>query len=54
MSPSDTEEIKRHFNVVAESLERKIQLVAESVVALDEKVESTPGRHRGKVGPRIR
>ena len=32
-------EIKEHFNVVAESLESKIQLVAEGVVNVDEKLD---------------
>jgi hypothetical protein len=38
MESSDVAEIKRHFNVVAEGLEKKIQLVAEGVSALDEGV----------------
>ena len=38
MESSDVAEIKRHFNVVAESLEKKIQLVAEGVSALDDRV----------------
>lgn len=37
MESSDVAEIKRHFNVVAEGLEKKIQLVAEGVSALDER-----------------
>jgi hypothetical protein len=39
MEASDVSEIKRHFNVVAEGLEKKIQLVAEGVALLDEKVD---------------
>ena len=39
MEPSEVAEIKRHFNVVAEGLEKKLQLVAESVSLLDEKVD---------------
>jgi threonine aldolase len=39
MESSDVAEIKRHFNVVAEGLEKKIQLVAEGVLLLDEKVD---------------
>ncbi len=37
MDSSDVAEIKRHFNVVAEGIEKKIQLVAEGVSALDER-----------------
>jgi hypothetical protein len=40
MESSDVAEIKRHFSVVAEGLEKKIQLVAEGVSALDERVMS--------------
>ena len=36
MSP-ETEDIKRHFDVVAESLRSEIRLVAEGVVGIDEK-----------------
>jgi threonine aldolase len=32
-------ELKRHFDIVAESLESKIQLVAESVVNVDQKLD---------------
>lgn len=39
MESSDVAEIKRHFSVVAEGLEKKIQLVAEGVSLLDEKVD---------------
>jgi hypothetical protein len=39
MDPEQMEEIKRHFGVVAEGLERKIQQVAEGVVNLDEKLD---------------
>jgi hypothetical protein len=38
MESSDVAEIKCHFNVVAEGLEKKLQLVAERVSALDERV----------------
>jgi hypothetical protein len=40
MESSDVAEIKRHFNVVAEGLEKKLQLVAEGVSALDERMTS--------------
>ena len=33
------EETRRHFDVVAEGLDRKIETVAEAVVSLDQKVE---------------
>ena len=39
MNRSDVEEIKRHFGVVAEGLERKIQQVAEGVVDLHAKLD---------------
>ncbi|MBM4137779.1 MAG: hypothetical protein FJ241_13260 [Nitrospira sp.] len=39
MEKGDIEEIKRHFGVVAESLEHKIQLVAEGITNVDEKLE---------------
>lgn len=39
MNDEQMEEIKRHFGVVAEGLEHKIQLVAEGVANLDEKLE---------------
>jgi len=39
MEKGEIEEIKRHFSVVAEGLEHKIQLVAEGVVNVDEKIE---------------
>ena len=32
-------ELKRHFDIVAESLESKIQLVAEGVVNVDQKLD---------------
>jgi hypothetical protein len=38
MESADVAEIKLHFNVVAEGLERKLQLVAEGASALDERV----------------
>lgn len=39
MDPEDVKAIKRHFGVVAEGLEKKIQLVAEAVSGLDDKVD---------------
>lgn len=39
MDHEQTEEIKRHFGVVAEGLARKIQQVAEGVVNLNEKLD---------------
>jgi len=39
MDSSEVGEIKRHFNVVAEGLEKNIRLIAESVSLLDEKVD---------------
>ena len=39
MDNSHMEEIKRHFNIVAEGLKDEIKLVTEGVVNLDEKVE---------------
>jgi hypothetical protein len=39
MNNEQMEEIKRHFGVVAEGLEHKIQLVAEGVTNLDEKFD---------------
>jgi hypothetical protein len=38
MESSDVVEIKRHFNIVAEGLDKKIRLVAEGVSALDDPV----------------
>ena len=39
MEKREIEEIKRHFSVVAEGLEHKIQLVAEGITNVDEKLE---------------
>ena len=39
MEKGEIEEIKRHFNVVAEGLEHKIQLVAEGITNVDENME---------------
>ncbi len=39
MNREEIEEIKRHFDVVAEGLEHKIQLVAEGVTNVNEKLE---------------
>jgi hypothetical protein len=45
MESSEVTEMKRHFNVVAEGLGKKIQLVAEGVSALDDRM--------GRVGDRL-
>jgi len=34
-----TTETRRHFDVVAENMQSKVQLVAEGLVALDQKME---------------
>ncbi|KRT64862.1 MAG: hypothetical protein XU13_C0153G0004, partial [Candidatus Rokubacteria bacterium CSP1-6] len=34
-----TTETRRHFDVVAEDMQSKVQLVAEGLLALDQKVE---------------
>lgn len=39
MEKNEIEEIKRHFNIVAEGLEHKIQLVAEGITNVNEKME---------------
>ena len=39
MNRDEMDEIKRHFGVVAEGLEHKIQLVAEGVTNLNEKFD---------------
>lgn len=39
MEKGEIEEIKRYFGVVAEGLEHKIQLVAEGIANVDEKLE---------------
>lgn len=39
MEKGEVEEIKRYFGVVAEGLEHKIQLVAEGIANVDEKLE---------------
>ncbi len=41
MNNEQMEEIKRHFGVVAEGLEHKIQLVAEGVANVNEKLDCT-------------
>lgn len=46
MTSVEVEEIKRHFVVVAEGIEKKIQLVAEAVAELNEKVERELGSLR--------
>jgi len=38
MTESQMDEIKRHFNVVAESLQHEIRLVAEGHASLDQKI----------------
>ena len=40
MESSDVADIKRHFNVVAEGLEKKIQLVAEGVFGARRRIGS--------------
>ena len=40
MTPEDIEEIKRHFNVVAEGLDQKIKVVAEGVLGIGEQLSS--------------
>ncbi len=39
MDSAEVTEIKRHFNVVAEKLEGRIQLLAEGLAGLDEKFD---------------
>ena len=39
MKKGEVEEIKRHFDVVAESLEHKIQFIAEGITTVDNKLE---------------
>jgi len=39
MDKGEMEEVKRHFSVVAEGLEHKIQQVAEGIANLNEKVD---------------
>ena len=39
MTSAEVEEIKRHFSVVAEGVEKKVELVNEAVAALDAKVD---------------
>jgi chromosome segregation ATPase len=38
MNSAEVDEVKRHFNVVAERLEGRIQLLAEGLGSLDERV----------------
>jgi len=40
MTPNEVEEVKRHFNVVAEQLGGQIRLVAEGVSGLDLKIDA--------------
>jgi hypothetical protein len=44
MDSAEVTEIKRHFNVVAKKLESKIQLLAEGLVRVDEKVDRLDNR----------
>jgi hypothetical protein len=44
MASSELEEIKRHFNVVAESLESKIKLVAEAVTGVSGRIDGVDER----------
>jgi hypothetical protein len=50
MEKDEIDEVKRHFDVVAEGLEHKIQLVAEGVANLNEKldrhIEENEAAHR--------
>lgn len=39
MTPGEVEEVKRHFNVVAEQLGGQIRLVAEGVSGLDARID---------------
>jgi hypothetical protein len=39
MAPSEVEEVKRHFNVVAEQLGGQTHLVAEGVSRIDAKID---------------
>ncbi len=39
MKKTEIDEIKRHFNVVAESLENKIRFIAEGVTTVEDKLE---------------
>ncbi len=39
MTPEEAEDIKRHFNVVAEGLRSEIRLVAEGHAGLDQKID---------------
>ena len=38
MNSAEVDEVKRHFNVVAERLEGRIQLLADGLLTLDERV----------------
>jgi exonuclease VII small subunit len=49
MDSAEVTEIKRHFNVVAERLEGRIQLLAEGIVGLDERL----GRFEERVEARF-
>ena len=39
MNSAEVDEVKRHFNVVAEGLRSEIRLLAEAVTAVDQKVD---------------
>ncbi len=43
MTSQEVEDIKRHFTVVAEGIEKKVQLVAEAIGELDEKLDREIG-----------
>jgi archaellum component FlaC len=47
MDSSDVDEIKRHFNVVAEGLDSKIQLVAEAVSGVSDHLDRVDNRLDG-------
>jgi hypothetical protein len=39
MNSAEVDEVKRHFNVVAEDLRSEIRLVAEAVTAVDQRID---------------
>ncbi len=51
MTPAEVEEVKRHFNVVAEQLSGQVRLVAEGVSGLDAKIdrEIAETRHEARL-----
>ena len=54
MNREEVEEIKRHFDVVAEGLEHKIQLVAEGVATLNDKLDAMSKKMRRPIGRSFR